>query len=111
MYWIDDVNSKYYNKMVEVVSDRVYTNNNLPYLQVQNRYVDWKTSEHLTDYPLQYSYAIEIKYNEKCEKGKGSAIFLHVSTESPTAGCIAIPEKDIILILKNIKKNTKIYIK
>ena len=43
---------------------------------------------------------------------KGSAIFLHVSSDDykPTEGCVAIAVNDFIEILKTLKPNDKIKI-
>jgi L,D-peptidoglycan transpeptidase YkuD (ErfK/YbiS/YcfS/YnhG family) len=44
-------------------------------------------------------------------KGKGSAIFIHVTKNyKPTKGCIALKKIDLIKILNLVKKNTKIKI-
>lgn len=94
LYWIDDTNSKFYNRLVDIEKDEK----------------DWKSGEHLIDYKKQYDYAIEILANPENEKGKGSAIFLHCSNKSPTLGCIAIKKRKLIKILKHINKNTKIVI-
>lgn len=85
-------------------------NENLQYIEVEKNKKDWKTAEQLIQYQKQYEYAIQIKYNENCEKKKGSAIFMHCSTNNPTCGCIAIPTHDMEYILKNIKNDTYIYI-
>ena len=47
LYWVDDVNSRYYNLLVDV----------------QKVSKDWGSAEHLSDYPRQYEYAMEIKTN------------------------------------------------
>ena len=48
---------------------------------------------------------------KKTIKGKGSAIFLHLTQNyKPTEGCIAIQKKDFQIMLKLIKKNTYIKI-
>ena len=59
-----------------------------------------------------YDYFIEIKYNsKKVFPNKGSAIFIHLTKNyKPTAGCIGLSEKDFKIMLKLIKKNTKIKI-
>lgn len=49
-----------------------------------------------------YKYGIVIEYNtDPVIKGKGSAIFLHIwrGKNSPTAGCVAVSEKDLIKII------------
>jgi len=55
---------------------------------------------------------IPISYNTtKIKKGKGSAIFLHLTKNyKKTLGCIAIKKKDMIILLKIITKQTKIEI-
>ena len=60
-----------------------------------------------------YDILINIKYNQvPIVKGKGSAIFLHLTNNKykPTKGCIAIMKKDFLKILPLINRNTKILI-
>jgi len=59
-----------------------------------------------------YDFLIPIKYNfKKPVTGKGSCIFIHLTKDyKPTAGCIALKEKDFLIMLKLIKKNSKIKI-
>jgi L,D-peptidoglycan transpeptidase YkuD (ErfK/YbiS/YcfS/YnhG family) len=59
-----------------------------------------------------YDFMIPIKYNfKKPIAGLGSCIFMHLSKNyQPTAGCIALREKDFLIMLKLIKKNSKIKI-
>lgn len=94
LYWGDDVNSRYYNQLVDI----------------QKISKDWKSAEHLSDYPRQYEYAMEIKTNPENIPGNGSAIFLHCSVQKPTAGCVAIEKEKMLEILKNIKENALISI-
>lgn len=56
MYWVDDIKSKYYNKLVSI----------------RNVEKDWNSAEHLIEYPVQYEYLLEIKTNPKNISGKGS---------------------------------------
>lgn len=95
MYWVDDINSKYYNQLV---------NEN----EVEK---DWNSAEHLIEYPIEYKYLVEIKTNTKNISGKGSAVFLHCSNNKPTAGCIAVDANSMRTIIENIDQNTKIEIK
>jgi L,D-peptidoglycan transpeptidase YkuD (ErfK/YbiS/YcfS/YnhG family) len=46
-----------------------------------------------------YDYAAVIAYNTKRIPGRGSAIFLHVGTDSATAGCVSLPRAELIRIL------------
>ena len=59
-----------------------------------------------------YNFLIPIKYNfKKPIPGRGSCIFIHLTKDyKPTAGCIALKEKDFLIMLKLIKKNSKIKI-
>lgn len=82
-YWVDDSKSAYYNQWVESCE------------------IDWDSAEHLIDYPQSYHYGIVINYNtDPIVQYAGSAIFLHCMSGAYTAGCVAIPEEDIIYILK-----------
>ena len=93
MGWCDDINfPKNYNKLIKV-------NNKLRH-------------EKLTRKDHKYDILIPIKYNFKKPKtGLGSCIFIHLTKNyKPTAGCIALKEKDFLIMLKLIKKNSKIKI-
>ena len=59
-----------------------------------------------------YDLMIPIKYNFKNPiAGKGSCIFLHLSKDyKPTAGCVALKKKDFLIMIKLIKKNSRIKI-
>jgi L,D-peptidoglycan transpeptidase YkuD (ErfK/YbiS/YcfS/YnhG family) len=90
--WCDDVKSKLYNKSIK-------TNNNVKH-------------EKLYRNDKKYDLLIPIEYNfKKPKKNKGSAIFLHLTSNyRKTQGCVAIKEKDMLILLKLINKNTKIKI-
>ena len=93
MGWCDDVTSHKYNKII---------------------YFPFKFSaEKLFRKDRMYDLFIDIKYNKNpVIKGKGSAIFLHITNKKfkPTKGCISILKKDFLKILPNISKKTKISI-
>ena len=59
-----------------------------------------------------YDLLVPIKYNFKSPiTGRGSCIFIHLTKDyKPTAGCIALKEKDFLIMIKLIKRNTKIKI-
>ena len=90
--WCDDVNSKFYNKPIEINGkvghEKLYRNDK------------------------KYDILIPIEYNsKKPKKNKGSAIFIHLTTNyKKTQGCVAIKEKDMLILLKLIDKKTKIKI-
>jgi len=59
-----------------------------------------------------YDLLIPIKHNfTKPIVGLGSCIFIHLTKDyNPTAGCIALKEKDFLIMIKLIKRNSKIII-
>ena len=69
-------------------------------------------SEKLKRKDGKYDLMIPIKYNfKKPIAGKGSCIFIHLTKDyKPTAGCVALKEKDFLIMLKLIKRNSKIKI-
>ncbi len=92
MGWCDDVKSKYYNKIIKI-GKRI-------------------KHEKLFRKNKNYDILIPINYNtKKIKKNKGSAIFIHLTKNyKKTLGCVAIKEKDMIILLRLINKNTKIKI-
>ena len=93
MGWCNDAKSKKYNKEIkfpfQYSAEKLYRKDNI------------------------YDLFINIKYNQTpVVKGKGSAIFLHLSSKKyrPTKGCVAIIKKDFIKILPLITNKTKISI-
>ena len=59
-----------------------------------------------------YNYLLVIKYNaKKIKPNKGSAIFIHLTKNfKPTVGCIALLEKDFLILVKLINKKSTIRI-
>ena len=93
MGWCDDIRfPKKYNKLFKI-------DKKIKHEKLKRR--DYK-----------YDFLIPIKYNfKKTVLGRGSCIFIHLTKNfKPTAGCIALKEKDFLIMLKLIKKNSKIKI-
>ena len=93
MGWCDDIKfPKKYNKLVKI-SKKI-------------KHEKLKRKDH------KYDLLIPIKYNfKKPIAGLGSCIFMHLTKNyKPTAGCIAVSKKDLIIILRLINKKTKIII-
>ena len=89
--WIDDSSSNDYNKYVRGETTA-------------------KSFEHLKLKSIDYKYCMVIEYNtHPVVKGKGSAIFFHLADEkyTPTSGCVAIAEQDMLQFLKWFKPNKK----
>jgi L,D-peptidoglycan transpeptidase YkuD (ErfK/YbiS/YcfS/YnhG family) len=58
-------------------------------------------SEALWRIAPQYRYFAVIEYNTApVARGRGSAIFLHVSAGRPTAGCVSLPEAQLLRLLR-----------
>ena len=93
MGWCDDVFfPKKYNKLIKI-------NNKIKYEKLKRK-------------DSKYDLLIPIKYNfRKPIPGLGSCIFIHLTKDyKPTAGCVALKEKDFLIMLKLLKKNSKICI-
>ena len=82
-FWVDDPTSIQYNRWV---TDTPHA----------------KSFERLKREDDLYKYAVVIEYNTNpVVPGKGSAIFLHVWRDfvTPTAGCVALSEENIVRLL------------
>lgn len=76
-----------------------------PTSPLYNRWVDTTTQNAGADpepmyNPPAYSYGAVIAYNDTRTAGLGSAIFLHVSTGGPTAGCVSLPVSELLTVLR-----------
>ena len=93
MGWCDDIRfPKKYNKLIKI--------------EKRIRHEKLQRKDH------KYDLLIPIKYNfEKPITGLGSCIFIHLTRDfKATAGCVALKEKDFCILLKLVKKNSKIKI-
>jgi L,D-peptidoglycan transpeptidase YkuD (ErfK/YbiS/YcfS/YnhG family) len=58
-------------------------------------------NEHLYYETPYYNYAVVIEYNTSpVVQGAGSAFFLHVTDGAATAGCVAIPQANLVSIMQ-----------
>jgi L,D-peptidoglycan transpeptidase YkuD (ErfK/YbiS/YcfS/YnhG family) len=65
-------------------------------------------SEALWRISPQYLYFAVIEYNvHPVVPGRGSAIFLHVSTAHGTAGCVSLPEAQLVQLLRWLRPSAK----
>jgi len=80
-YWDDDPQSPLYNEWVDT--------------RTQNA---GRSPEPMDNVPA-YNYGAVIAYNGARTPGLGSAIFLHVGTGSSTAGCISLPQSELVTVL------------
>jgi L,D-peptidoglycan transpeptidase YkuD (ErfK/YbiS/YcfS/YnhG family) len=88
--WVDDPNAPDYNRWVKKGETGAAS------------YEKMKRED------VQYKYGIVIEYNTgPVIKRHGSAIFFHVwkRKDSPTAGCVAVSEEDIVKILEWLDPN------
>ena len=93
MGWCDDIRfPKKYNKLIKI--------------EKKIKHEKLRRKDH------KYDLLIPIKYNyKKPIVGLGSCIFIHLTKDyKPTAGCVALKKKDLLIMLKLIKRNSKIKI-
>ena len=92
MGWCNDPENRKYNSLINIEKkirhERMYRKDN------------------------KYDIVVIINYNlRKPIPYKGSAIFIHLTNDyKPTAGCIALNKKNLLILLKLINKKTKIKI-
>ena len=90
MGWCDDPNNTHYNRKVrlnkKINGEKFYRKDKI------------------------YDILLVINYNtKKIIKNKGSAIFIHITNNyKPTRGCVALSLNDLQILLKIIKKKSKI---
>ena len=92
MGWCNDSKNKLYNQEIKV-------NKNIKHEKLFRK--DYK-----------YDYLLIIEYNtRKIKPNKGSAIFIHLTKNfKATAGCIALLQKDFLIMVKLINKKSTIKI-
>ena len=92
MVWCVDSKSKFYNKEIK-------NNKKIKHEKLFRK--DYK-----------YDYLLVIEYNtKKIKPNKGSAIFIHLTKNfKATAGCIALLQKDFLIMTKLINKKSTIKI-
>jgi len=81
-FWDDDPASALYNRWVDV------------------RRQDPGASPEPMDVTPAYRYGAVIAYNLRRTPGAGSAIFIHVGTGGPTAGCVSLPAPELLRLLR-----------
>jgi L,D-peptidoglycan transpeptidase YkuD (ErfK/YbiS/YcfS/YnhG family) len=82
---VDDVNSKFYNQVVDAATVTK----------------DWESNETMLRPDGLYRWGAFIAHNPRSESGRGSCIFFHLwsGPGRPTAGCTAMEETDIVALL------------
>lgn len=93
-YWVEDPGAPDYNTHQSGPSSP--------------RRAPWSHFEHLIDYPVAYRYAAVINFNVPARSAVGSGIFLHVSRNGPTAGCVSLPVDELLVALRWIDAQTRI---
>ena len=92
MGWCNDSKNKFYNQEI-IINKKI-------------------KHEKLFRKDYKYNYLLVIEYNtKKIKPNKGSAIFIHLTKNfTTTAGCIALLQKDFLIMAKLINKNSTIKI-
>ena len=81
-FWVQDNQSAYYNRWRNQGEGGFRW-----WLSASNP----DSSERLTDYPVEYEYAITTSFNLGQVRHRGAGIFLHVNRAGATAGCVSGP--------------------
>jgi L,D-peptidoglycan transpeptidase YkuD (ErfK/YbiS/YcfS/YnhG family) len=92
LYCVDDVNSVYYNQLVNTTD-------------IER---DWNSAEEMRRKDHQYKFGVVVAYNtERVKKGAGSCIFLHIweSPANTTSGCTSMTESNLLTIMQALDKN------
>ena len=86
-WWVEDARSPYYNRFHHVRCG------SKPPFRV--------TSEDMSKSPRAYRHLAVIDFNtHPIVPGRGSGIFLHVSTGRPTLGCVSLPREQLVRTLR-----------
>ena len=82
-YWVTDTQSQFFNQKVEGIEEK-----------------DWNKAEHMIAAEKSYKYGLVINYNTyEPDIERPSALFMHCGN-TPTEGCIAVPESVMKSILE-----------
>ena len=90
LHCIDDSDSKDYNKILP--ASKAY-----------------KSFEIMRRQDTLYKWGIVVEHNSKALPQRGSCIFIHIATKekTPTAGCTAMSEKELVKIIKWLDKKKR----
>ena len=92
-FWVEDNQSAYYNRWRN---------------QAEGGFRWWlpesntNSSERLSDFPVQYEYAINTSFNLDQVRHRGAGIFLHVNGDGATAGCVSGPQWFLRAVFRRI---------
>jgi L,D-peptidoglycan transpeptidase YkuD (ErfK/YbiS/YcfS/YnhG family) len=93
-WWVEDPRSTYYNRFHHVPC------RSRPPFRV--------TDEDMSHSPTSYRHLAFIRFNiDPVVPGRGSGIFLHVSSRRPTLGCVALPLPNLLTILRWLRPERK----
>jgi L,D-peptidoglycan transpeptidase YkuD (ErfK/YbiS/YcfS/YnhG family) len=89
---VDDPGSHYYNQLVD---------------RSKVARVDWRSSEQMRRADDLYKWGVFVAHNPAARPGDGSCIFLHIwkSSSTPTTGCTAMAEPDLVQLLRWLDPN------
>jgi D-alanyl-D-alanine dipeptidase len=84
---VDDPRSRHYNRLVD---------------RTKVARIDWRTSEKMRRDDHLYKWGVVVDHNPAAIPSAGSCIFFHIwkSSSSATAGCTAMPEKDLVSLIR-----------
>lgn len=97
-FWVQDNASDFYNR---------YRNKRQGGFRWRLPASDPNSSERLSDYPVQYEWAIVTGFNGRQVRHRGSGIFLHVNGSGATAGCVSAPRWFIKSLMNRLNPDRK----
>lgn len=92
-FWVEDNGSDFYNR---------YRNQRQGGFRWRLPASDVNASERLTDYPVQYEWAIVTSFNHDQVRHRGAGIFLHVNGSGATAGCVSAPRRFLRALMRRL---------
>lgn len=92
-WWVSDVRSPRYNEYAQCARGTC------PF--------DERASENLAAAGLVYDSAVVLDYNRPGVPGAGSAFFLHITNNAPTAGCVAVDRASLTAVLRWLRPDAQ----
>jgi L,D-peptidoglycan transpeptidase YkuD (ErfK/YbiS/YcfS/YnhG family) len=91
--WCEDPDNRNYNRLVKLSAH--------------------SSADHLTRADHLYDVVVVLGYNDRPRvRGKGSAIFIHLARPglTPTAGCVALDRRDLLVLLAELRPGSAIVV-
>jgi L,D-peptidoglycan transpeptidase YkuD (ErfK/YbiS/YcfS/YnhG family) len=91
-WWVEDRTSRYYNQMRRASLGGFHVTT-----------AGYNGSEHLARMGSQYDHVVVVDFNMHPVVGRGAGIFLHAFGRGATAGCVALPYRNMTATMRWLK--------